>query len=571
METRIEIQQYIPALQPEWDYFIANSRNGTFLFFRNYMDYHSDRFIDNSLLFRYKGKLIAVLPANREGDVLWSHQGLTYGGLVLSSKCTADRVLNIFSLLFSWLSERGFSKLVYKCVPDIYHRYPSQEDLYALFRNNARLVARNLSTTVSIPCRIPFSQLRRRGIKRALSCGIVVQESSDLESFWRVLSENLSDRYNRLPVHTVEEMSMLADYIGSLDGEIRIVMESTGHYHLPVAQFLYQKGFFVCVENAYIIRQFSRIMLHGAKTDPLDAKKLAKYGLAYWSELKPYKFHPSCYTELSLLSKQYQTYIKLLIAAKQNVIHLMDEMLPGFKEALDTASSVQFSKVKYVDFAKEFYHVDMIKSMGKEIFRENYKQWCKEKGYRFQSEKADELFHLAEDGIPTLPTEFPSTRLCMEVATEQVSQLGYALEQILSQMQNLAKTLPEYQTIRQMGGMGEKLCVRFIADIGDVRRFHNGKALVAYAGIDAPPYQSGQYTGTKRRISKRGNSALRKTGYEVMKSLKSHPPKTDTRVYDFIIKKENEGKSRKQAKIAGLNKFLQIYYARVMEIYKNIV
>ena len=166
-------------------------------------------------------------------------------------------------------------------------------------------------------------------------------------------------------LHTVEEMSMLADYIGSLDGEIRIVMESTGHYHLPVAQFLYQKGFFVCVENAYIIRQFSRIMLHGAKTDPLDAKKLAKYGLAYWSELKPYKFHPSCYTELSLLSKQYQTYIKLLIAAKQNVIHLMDEMLPGFKEALDTASSVQFSKVKYVDFAKEFYHVDMIKSMGK--------------------------------------------------------------------------------------------------------------------------------------------------------------------------------------------------------------
>ena len=108
----------------------------------------------------------------------------------------------------------------------------------------------------------------------------------------------------------------------------------------------------------------------------------------------------------------------------------------------------------------------MIKSMGKEIFREIYKEWCKEKGYRFQSEKADELFHLAEDGIPTLPTEFPSTRLCMEVATEQVSQLGYALEQILSQMQNLAKTLPEYQTIRQMGGMGEMKCVSFIAYIG---------------------------------------------------------------------------------------------------------
>ena len=225
METRIEIQQYIPALRPEWDCFIANSRNGTFLFFRNYMDYHSDTFIDNSLLFRYKGKSIAVLPADREGDVLWSLQGLTYGGLVLSSKCTADRVLNIFSLLFSWLSERGFSKLVYKCVPDIYHRYPSQEDLYALFRNNARLVARNLSTTVSIPCRIPFSQLRRRGIKRALSCGIVVQESSDLENFWRVLSENLSDRYNRLPVHTVEEMSLLK---GRFPNNIRLFTACKG-------------------------------------------------------------------------------------------------------------------------------------------------------------------------------------------------------------------------------------------------------------------------------------------------------------------------------------------------------
>lgn len=209
MENRIEIQQYIPALQPEWDCFIANSRNGTFLFFRNYMDYHSDRFIDNSLLFRYGEKLIAVLPANREGDILWSHQGLTYGGLILSSKCTADKVLGIFSLLSSWLSERGFSKLVYKCIPDIYHRYPSQEDLYALFRNNARLVARNLSTTVSLSCRMPFSQLRRRGIRKALSFGITVQESSDLESFWQVLSENLSDRYHKRPVHTVEEISLL--------------------------------------------------------------------------------------------------------------------------------------------------------------------------------------------------------------------------------------------------------------------------------------------------------------------------------------------------------------------------
>ena len=106
-----------------------------------------------------------------------------------------------------------------------------------------------------------------------------------------------------------------------------------------------------------------------------------------------------------------------------------------------------------------------------------------------------------------------------------------------------------------------------IADIGDVRRFHNGKALIAYAGIDAPPYQSGQFTGTKRSMSKRGSSAIRKTGYEVMRSLKSHAEPQDADVYRFILKKEAEGKPKKVAKMAGLNKFLRIYYARVMEVY----
>lgn len=209
MENKIEIQQYIPEMKSEWDRFIESSRNGTFLFFRGYMDYHSDRFSDCSLLFRYKGRLVAVLPANREESVLWSHQGLTYGGLVLSPKCTAVQVLDIFSLLLSWMSAQGLSKLIYKCVPDIYHRYPSQEDLYALFRNNARLIARNLSTTVPLSCRMSFSQLRRRGVKKALSLSVGINESDDLRGFWNVLSENLLNRYHKRPVHTVEEITLL--------------------------------------------------------------------------------------------------------------------------------------------------------------------------------------------------------------------------------------------------------------------------------------------------------------------------------------------------------------------------
>ena len=134
-------------------------------------------------------------------------------------------------------------------------------------------------------------------------------------------------------------------------------------------------------------------------------------------------------------------------------------------------------------------------------------------------------------------------------------------------MQEIASTLPKYSVVREMKGVGDILSVRLIGEIGDVRRFRNGSSLVAFAGIDAPPYESGKFVGTNRNISKRGSSTLRKIGYEIMHSLKVSKPTEDSAVYDFIIKKENEGKPKRVAKIAGLNKFLRIYYARVMALY----
>ena len=134
-------------------------------------------------------------------------------------------------------------------------------------------------------------------------------------------------------------------------------------------------------------------------------------------------------------------------------------------------------------------------------------------------------------------------------------------------MQEIASTLPEYSVVREMKGVGDVLSVRLIGEIGDVRRFRNGSSLVAFAGIDAPPYESGKFVGTNRNISKRGSSTLRKIGYEIMHSLKVSKPTEDPAVYDFIIKKENEGKPKRVAKIAGVNKFLRIYYARVMALY----
>ena len=136
-------------------------------------------------------------------------------------------------------------------------------------------------------------------------------------------------------------------------------------------------------------------------------------------------------------------------------------------------------------------------------------------------------------------------------AIDILRRVDETLTTILAQMQEIAKTLPEYPVVRSMGGVGNILAPKLIADIGDVRRFHSSKALIAYAGIDAPPFQSGQFEGTNRKISKRGSSAIRKTGYEVMRSLKMHKMPEDAAVYNFIIQKEAEGKPKKVAKMAG--------------------
>ena len=154
-------------------------------------------------------------------------------------------------------------------------------------------------------------------------------------------------------------------------------------------------------------------------------------------------------------------------------------------------------------------------------------------------------------------------------AVRVLKEVNRTLESILAQMQALASVLPEYGVVRAMPGVGAVLAPRLIAEIGDVRRFYSGGALIAYAGIDSPPYESGNFVGTKRKISKRGSSLLRKTGYEVMKCLKNVKPSQDVAVYQYMLKKESEGKPKKVAKIAALNKFLRIYYARVCELYRS--
>lgn len=225
----MEIRRYRREDKELWNSFVSKARNATFLFDRNYMDYHADRFDDNSFMFYHKGKLKAVLPANVAGDTLYSHQGLTYGGLLLDKKATVEDVLECFDSLNSWLRENGISKVVYKALPWIYQQYPSEEDLYALtWKCKAQLISRNIASTIVIDNKLKFAESRKSGIRKALSLNIEVGESNDVDGFWHVLEDNIGNRYNAKPVHTASEMKLLMSrfpnsiklYVAKMNGEI---------------------------------------------------------------------------------------------------------------------------------------------------------------------------------------------------------------------------------------------------------------------------------------------------------------------------------------------------------------
>lgn len=365
-------------------------------------------------------------------------------------------------------------------------------------------------------------------------------------------------------VHTKTELFDLVRIIKFQDEEVRVIMEDTGHYHLPVANLLVENGIFVCSVNALRMKKYCSQSIRRAKTDKIDSLHIASYGITYWNELQPVSCSNDVYKELQLLARQYYQSVSLLVKAKVNFSNLLDKVMPNIQNILkdNPANS------KLTDFVERYWHFSRILDMGEKRFLADYCQWAKKKGHRLCERKAKEIFALAQNGIPVLPCT-QSTKIVVKEAVRVIHELELSRDTILAQMQAFAKTLPEYSIVRGMPCIGDTLASRIIAEIGDVRRFKNKHALIAYAGIDAPPYQSGCFNASERHISKRGNAYLRKTGYEIMQSLIKHKPENDV-VYDFIVKKRCEGKCGKEAMIAGLNKFLRIYYGKVTELYQNL-
>jgi hypothetical protein len=204
------IKQYESSFYEVWNAFIGKAKNATFLFHRDFMEYHKDRFEDNSLLVYNDDFCVAVLPANRIGAIAFSHQGLSYGGLIYDEKLKLQEVIACFTAVLFFLNKQGIVQLSYKTVPSFYHKKSAEEIVYALFLADAKLVRRDSLAAIDLTKKYSFSKLRKRGIQKALKNNLIVREETDFESFWnKILIPNLAARHNVSPAHSLEEIRFL--------------------------------------------------------------------------------------------------------------------------------------------------------------------------------------------------------------------------------------------------------------------------------------------------------------------------------------------------------------------------
>lgn len=362
--------------------------------------------------------------------------------------------------------------------------------------------------------------------------------------------------------HSQPEMDALIRYIKDQNQPVTILMENTGHYHYPVLKALEAAGLPVCLINAYQMKKYGDMELRKAKTDKKDALRIARYALEKGYSLVPHTSMDQKYEDLRFLARQYDQRMGTLTTNKVFLINLLDETMPGITKLLSLTTRDPETSLAML-FIKRFKSYDRIKKMGRTRFLDSYNKLARKSRNRRAYGYGLAIYELAVNSITTRgENEF--TLVAQDQCVDLVSESQKAADAIILKMQTLAETLPEYAVLRSMAGVGDRLGPLILAEIGDIRRFHSGKALNAYAGNDAPPYQSGTFESHNRHISKRGNAALRKYCFEVMQALKLTRPQDDP-VYLFLIKKEQEGKPYNVAKMAGVNKFLRIYYARAME------
>ena len=340
-------------------------------------------------------------------------------------------------------------------------------------------------------------------------------------------------------------------------------MEYTGAYYEPIANALHNEGIFVSVVNPLLIDDYGTNRVRKVKTDKKDSLKIASFAIDKWLDLREYIPADDIRKTLKILNRQYIQYNKILVMQKNNLIALLDSCFPNVNTLFTSPRRESDGHEKWIDFVMKFPHIHSVSKLSLSAFKIKYQSWCKKNNYNYSESKAAEIHAYSRTQVSVLPM----TDSVIKIITEAAALLNSTLETLRTlrdEMDRLSSTLPEYEVVMELYGVGKVLGSQLIAEIGDVRRLDSSKSLVALAGIDPPPNQSGQVDPKSRSISKRGSPALRKILFQIMAIIIQNKPVNDP-VYQFLDKKRSEGKPYRVYMIAAAHKFLRIYYARVME------
>lgn len=365
--------------------------------------------------------------------------------------------------------------------------------------------------------------------------------------------------------HDKEGLKFLEEKIEKYPkSKIKIVMEATGVYHLPVAVYFKERGYVVVIENAYGVKKYLDRGIRKIKTDKIDSKKLAKYCIENWENLREMIVSSKIYEDLRILSRQHSSQISIQVKQKVDFSNMCDMIFPGYYQILTRTSFVMG-----LEIFKEYNDPEEIKKISEEEFQRKVGEIIESMHKKRGAGKAiaHKIYVLAHKTYAPQKLN-SSSKIVLINSIENLINTIKTTDLIITEMEKIARELPEFEEIMKIKGIGANLAARFIAEIGDIKRFENVRNIIAYAGLDAPPYQSGQYDLKSRHISKRGNKYLRRVGYEIVKSFKQQKSEK-SRVYEYMMMKEKEGKKKKVVMIAGITKFIKIYYGTMKRIYKE--
>ncbi|MGM0780073.1 MAG: IS110 family transposase [Bacillota bacterium] len=366
--------------------------------------------------------------------------------------------------------------------------------------------------------------------------------------------------------HTIEGLELLVEFLEMIKEETGrkppIVLEATGHYHSSVVQYLEDRGYLMIIINPLISYKAKSSSLRKVKTDAIDAYHLCE--LFYKEDLEPYKKRGVQLLNLRNLTRQHENITGVLIQTKLQFQAILDQVFPEYRGVFGDLYSV----VSLLTLS-EFPSSEDILGASEETIAGKIAELCKSRSHRWAKEKATQL-KAAANRNPFEKTVYQSHILSLDMYINIILQYKEHLSKLESEIDALAKSVEEYNIIKSIPGIGEKIAATIISEIGEIDRFTDPKKLVAFAGVDPSVFESGKFTATKNRITKRGSSRLRHALYMAVRcAIRDCRKKKTTdeiiprnkRVREFYDKKRDEGKPFKVAVIACVNKLLHWIYA----------